>query len=113
MTNPAALLETLIEPTSMKTYLITALRALLPSCAAAFLTSCATFDHPLARHDMDGDGALSHSEYQQNSMQYNMARRQRVDEYDRARQIYRHVANANDILGGTGSIMRNLRYFGQ
>lgn len=83
-------------------------------CAAAFsLVSCSSFEHPLTRHDIDGDGVISHSEYQQNHMQYNMASRQRCDEYARARQIYAHVDNVGDILGGANRIVRTLQYFGR
>ena len=89
------------------------LRLALLSCAASCLASCSTFESPLTRHDMDGDRMISHSEYQQNNMQYNLAGRQRADEYDRARQISRHIANANDILGGINGGIGLLRNFGR
>ncbi|MCX6878950.1 MAG: hypothetical protein NTW21_34840 [Verrucomicrobia bacterium] len=60
-------------------------RLALLAIAACGLVSCATVEHPLTRHDMDGDGAISHSEYQQQHLQYNLASRQRADEYSRAR----------------------------
>jgi hypothetical protein len=68
----------------------------IPACA---LASCASVQHPLTRHDMDGDGAISDSEYRQNHMQYNMASRQRADEYSRARLVTAHAENAGDFLG--------------
>lgn len=79
----------------MKTTIIT--RLSLAILAGGFV-SCATVEHPLTRHDMDGDGAISHSEYQQNHMQYTMAGRQRADEYNRARLATAHLDNANDFI---------------
>ena len=90
-----------------------ALRTAALCFAAANMVSCSSFEHPLTRHDIDGDGVISHSEYQQNHMQYNMASRQRFDEYGRARQIYAHVDNIGDILGGANRIVHTLKYFGR
>jgi len=112
----------LIEPTAMKTNtttnatntttLGTSLRRLallaIPACA---LASCASVEHPLTRHDMDGDGAISHAEYQQNHMQYNMAARQRADEYNRARLVTAHADNAADLLNQAHRIGNLLNAF--
>lgn len=75
------------------------------------LVSCATVEHPLARHDMDGDGAISDSEYRQNHMQYNMAGRQRVDEYNRARLATAHMDNIGDFIGEASQATYMLRNF--
>ena len=77
------------------------------------LVSCASFEHPLTRHDLDGDGALSHSEYQQNNMQYNIAGRQREDEYGRARLLTDHIFNAGDMIAGVNRGFGLLRNFGR
>ena len=81
----------------------------IPVCG---LVSCASFEHPLARHDMDWDGAISYPEYQQSNMQYDMAYRQRADEYGRARLVTEHVANANEIVYQADRMVNQLRYFG-
>lgn len=88
-------------------------RCAILSAASFAMISCSSFEHPLTRHDIDGDGLISHSEYQQNHMQYNMAGRQRHDEYARARQIYAHVNNTADIIGGANRVFQNLKYFGR
>lgn len=78
---------------------------------AGSLVSCATVEHPLTRHDMDGDGAISHSEYQQNHMQYNMARTQRADEYSRARLATAHMDNVGDFISEARDATHLLRNF--
>lgn len=83
-------------------------RRLLPTFAALGFASCAFDNNPLARHDMDGDGAISHSEYQQNHMQYNMASRQRADQYNRARLATNHMGNAGDFIGDSNRVMKAL-----
>jgi hypothetical protein len=99
----------------MKTsiHLNTALRTVALCAATLSMVSCSSFEHPLTRHDIDGDGFISHSEYQQNHMQYDMADRQRCDEYARARQINSHVDNVGDILSGADRIVRNFQNFGR
>jgi hypothetical protein len=95
----------------MKITLIT--RSLLIVITAFGFASCATVDHPLTRHDMDGDGVISHSEYQQNHMQYNMASRQRADEYSRARLATAHMDNVGDFIGEARDatyLLRNFSY---
>lgn len=82
----------------MKTKTTRTLRFALLTAAVCGFSSCASFEHPLARHDMDGDRAISHAEYQQNHMQYNLASRQRADEYSRARLMTAHVSNAGDLV---------------
>jgi hypothetical protein len=77
------------------------------------VAACSSFEHPLTRHDQDGDGFISHSEYQQNHMQYNLARTQRVDEYDRARQVTRHIFNVGDMIYGADRGLRLIRGFGR
>lgn len=87
-------------------------RSTLLAAIAAAMSSCASFEHPLARHDMDGDGAISDSEYRQNHMQYNMAGRQRHDEYSRARLMTAHASNAGDFIGQADRITRMIGNFG-
>lgn len=87
------------------------IRSSMLAAAACGFVSCASFEHPLARHDMDGDGAISHSEYQQNHMQYNMASRQRADEYSRARLMTAHAGNANDFISEARQAAYQLRNF--
>ena len=82
------------------------------SILAGGFVSCATVEHPLTRHDMDGDGAISHSEYQQNHMQYDMARTQRADEYSRARLATAHMDNIGDFIGEASQATNMLRNFG-
>lgn len=91
---------------------INTLRITLLAAAAASISSCASFEHPLARHDMDGDRAISHAEYQQNHMQYNLASRQRADEYSRARLMTAHVSNAGDLVGQADRVVNLLGNFG-
>ena len=86
------------KPTIMKTTINTIVTRLSIAILASAFVSCATVDHPLTRHDMDGSGTISHSEYQQNHMQYNLASRQRADEYSRARLATAHLGNANDFI---------------
>lgn len=78
---------------------------------AAGLVSCATVEHPLTRHDIDGDGVISHAEYQQNNMQYNIASRQRADEYSRARLATAHMDNIGDFIGEARQATYLLRNF--
>ena len=96
----------------MKTNIITIVSRLSLSILACGFVSCATVEHPLTRHDMDGDGAISHSEYQQNHMQYNMARAQRSDEYSRARLATAHMDNIGDFVGEASQATYMLRNFG-
>lgn len=95
----------------MKTTINTIVYRLPLAILAGGFVSCATVEHPLARHDMDGDGAISHSEYQQNHMQYNMARRQRIDEYNRARLATAHMDNIGDFIGEARQATNMLRNF--
>lgn len=95
----------------MKTTITTTVSRLSLAILAGGFVSCATVEHPLARHDMDGDGAISHSEYQQNHMQYTMASRQRTDEYNRARLATAHLGNANDFIGQARYATYQLRNF--
>lgn len=90
----------------------TTTRFLILAAAACGFSSCASFEHPLARHDMDGDRAISHAEYQQNHMQYNLASRQRADEYSRARLITEHVSNVGDMIGQADRVVNLLGNFG-
>ena len=96
----------------MKTTINTIVTRLSLVIVAGGFVSCATVEHQLARHDMDGDGAISHSEYQQNHMQYNMASRQRADEYSRARLATAHVANVGDFVGQADRVVGLLGNFG-
>lgn len=88
------------------------LRSSMLAIIACAISSCASFEHPLARHDMDGDGAISDPEYRQNHMQYNMASRQRDDEYSRARLMTAHASNAGDFIGQADRITHLLGNFG-
>jgi hypothetical protein len=94
----------------MKTTTTIVSRLLLVILAGG-LVSCATIEHPLTRHDMDGSGTISHGEYQQNHMQYNLASRQRADEYNRARLATAHVGNANDFISQARQATYQLRNF--
>ncbi|MCX6879252.1 MAG: hypothetical protein NTW21_36430 [Verrucomicrobia bacterium] len=98
--------------TTMHPTAIIAKSASLLAIPACGLVSCASFEHPLTRHDMDGDGAISHSEYQQHNMQYNLASRQRADEYSRARLLTEHAANANGFVYQANRLVNQARYFG-
>lgn len=98
--NPKNLIQILARPT-------------LAISTAAMMASCSSFEHPVTRHDMDGDGLISHGEYQQNHMQYNMANRQRWDEMDRARQVTRHISNAGDMISGVNRGLSLLNNFGR
>jgi len=89
------------------------IRSTLLAGVACGFVSCATVEHPLTRHDMDGDGAISDSEYRQNHMQYNMADRQRADEYSRARLATAHMDNVGDFIGEASQATYLLRSFGQ
>jgi hypothetical protein len=91
----------------------TLVRTALLALAASGLCSCATFDHPLARHDLDRSGTLSHAEYQQANMGYNVAHRQRVDEYQRASLVTGHLNNANNFLGQAHRSIGLLQGFGR
>ena len=86
-------------------------RSTLLAAAACGFVSCASVEHPLTRHDMDGDGAISHAEYQQNHMQYDMASRQRSDEYSRARLATAHMDNVGDFIGEASQATYMLRNF--
>jgi hypothetical protein len=88
-------------------------RPILAVSTAAMMASCSSFEHPVTRHDMDGDGLISHGEYQQNHMQYNMANRQRWDEIDRARQVTRHIGNFGDMVSGVNRSLSLLNSFGR
>ena len=96
----------------MKTTITTTIvsRLLLSILASGFV-SCATVEHPLTRHDMDGSGTITHGEYQQNHMQYNLARRQRNDEYNRARLATAHMDNVGDFIGEARQATYLLRNF--
>lgn len=96
----------------MKTKITKTVKIALLAAAAFGFNSCASFEHPLARHDMDGDRAISHAEYQQNHMQYNLASRQRADEYSRARLMTAHVSNAGDMIGQADRVVDLLGSFG-
>lgn len=98
----------------MKAKLMIRRAALSASVAlvAGVLSNCAATNHPLARHDLDGDGAISDAEYRQSNAQYNMASRERVDEALRARSVTRHVWNARDLLAGASDAARILDNFG-
>lgn len=86
---------------------------LLPLAAAALLSNCASFAHPLANHDLDGDGQISDAEYRQSNVRYNMASRQRVDEYSRARLMTAHAHNAADFMQGANRTVNLLQNFGR
>lgn len=71
-------------------------KRLLPPFVAFGFASCAFDENPLARHDLDGDGVISHSEYLQNHIQYNNASRQRVDDYNRILPATSHLGVVGD-----------------
>ena len=81
--------------------------------AAMTLSNCASTNHALTRHDMDGDGAISHAEYQQGHARYNMAMRERVDENARVRLAVNHVFSARDAIYGASQATNLLRNFGR
>ncbi len=81
--------------------------------AAGLLANCAATSHPLARHDLDGDGQISDAEYRQANVRYNLASRERVDEGLRARSVTRHVFNVRDALAGASDAVRILDNFGR
>jgi hypothetical protein len=83
----------------MKTNITNTVSRLALLAVAGGFSSCASVQHPLARHDMDGDGAISDSEYRQNGMQYSLAGVQRQDEYQRGRLATAHMSNAADFIG--------------
>lgn len=84
----------------MKTKLYTTLiiHSALLAIVACGISSCASFEHPLARHDMDGDRVISDPEYRQNRMQYSLGSIQRHDEISRARHVTDHMANVGDFI---------------
>lgn len=98
----------------MNTTSITTLVSRLPLFAltACGLVNCASVEHPLTRHDMNGDGVISPSEYQQQDTQYNLASRQRDDEYSRARLLTAHMENAGNFLDQTNRVVNILGNFG-
>lgn len=99
----------------MKTKLILRRAALTASLAfvTGALSNCAATNHPLARHDLDGNGVISDAEYRQSNAQYNLASRERVDEALRARSVTRHVWNARDLLAGASDAARIIDNFGR
>lgn len=97
----------------MKTNTVTLLHTAILAAAACGFSSCASFEHPLARHDMDGDRVISKAEFQQQHMQYNLAGVQRADEYSRARLVTAHVENATDLIGHASHAKYLLANFGQ
>lgn len=86
---------------------------LLLAGAAATLSNCASTNHALTNHDMDGDGAISHSEYQQGNARYNMAMRERVDENARVRLAVNHMDSFGDFIGEASQATNMLRNFGR
>lgn len=97
----------------MKTNFASTTRIALILAAAGAFSSCAAVDHPLARHDMDGDGYISDSEFRQNRMQYNLAANQRQDEYSRARLATAHMENAGDFVGQADRLVSLVGNFGR
>lgn len=88
-------------------------RILLPALAASTLSNCASFNHPLARHDMDGDGAISDSEYRQANIQYDLANHERADELSRTTLLTAQANNAGNFLAGANQAIYQLKNFGQ
>jgi hypothetical protein len=80
--------------------------------AAMTLSNCASTNHALTRHDMDGDGAISHAEYQQGHARYNMSMRERVDEHARVRLAVNHMDSIGDFIGEASQATYLLRNFG-
>lgn len=79
---------------------------------ALTLSNCASTNHALTNHDMDGDGAISHAEYQQGHARYNMSMRERVDENARVRLVVNHMDSVGDFIGEASQATNLLRNFG-
>lgn len=90
----------------------TATLALIAGVAMT-LSNCASTNHALTNHDMDGDGAISHAEYQQGHARYNMSMRERVDENARVRLAVGHVYSVRDAINGASQATNLLKNFGQ
>jgi len=80
--------------------------------AAMALSNCASTNHALTNHDMDGDGVISHAEYQQGHARYNMSMRERVDENARVRLAVNHMDSIGDFIGEASQATNMLKNFG-